>query len=200
LFHHLTVFHHRNEVANLRGHPEIVRDEDDGKTKALRNPARSFKTCACTDTSSAETASSATQDLRTESQALGPGDALALATGEFVRDKRSMADGSSPTSANSSFAAAMAFAGGVPCTIGPWATRSPRLAARIKRRERILEHHLNMTGLATDVLSRHFCPVLSFKDNRPPVGSMSRTIQRASGRFPDPDSPTMPSVAPLGSF
>lgn len=35
LLHHLTVFHDCNEVANLRGHPEIAGNEDDGETEAL---------------------------------------------------------------------------------------------------------------------------------------------------------------------
>ena len=35
LLYHLTVLHHCNEVADLRGYPEIVRDEDDRKTETL---------------------------------------------------------------------------------------------------------------------------------------------------------------------
>jgi len=35
LFHHLAILHDSDEVANLRGHPEIVRNEDDGETEAL---------------------------------------------------------------------------------------------------------------------------------------------------------------------
>ena len=33
----------------------------------------------------------------------------------------------------------------------------------------------------------------------PEVGSISRTMQRATVDFPEPDSPTMPSVCPLRS-
>ena len=35
MLHHFTVLHYRHEVADLRGDPEIVGDEDDGEAKTL---------------------------------------------------------------------------------------------------------------------------------------------------------------------
>src|ERR1019366_9844208 len=45
-----------------------------------------------------------------------------------------------------------------------------------------------------------FAQSLPSRIMEPVSGSIRRTIQRASVDFPDPDSPTMPSVAPRGSF
>jgi hypothetical protein len=54
-----------------------------------------------------------------------------------------------------------------------------------------------MAGFAANVF---FAQSLPSSTIEPLSGSISRTRQRASVDFPEPDSPTMPSVAPRGSF
>jgi len=56
--------------------------------------------------------------------------------------KRSVADGSSPTSANNSLASAIAFIREVPCPIGPWGTRSPALRRGFSAANEELRRHL----------------------------------------------------------
>ena len=51
--------HDDDAVADLGGDAQIVGDEEDGEVERWRTSSSSFSTCACTDTSRADTASSA---------------------------------------------------------------------------------------------------------------------------------------------
>jgi hypothetical protein len=62
-----------------------VADEDIGQLQALLQVASRFSTCAWMETSSADTGSSRTSNIRLQHQGAGNGDALALAAGEHVR-------------------------------------------------------------------------------------------------------------------
>src|SRR5260370_1316779 len=169
LLHHLTVFHDSNEVANLRGHPEVVRNKDDGETESLSQPGEKLQYLRLHGHVECGNCLVRDQNLGAESERAGKTNTLALTTGEFVRkavdgrwiepDKRKqllrLSDGRGLRVALPDR------------TLG---NEDSRLAPRVKRRKRILKHHLNMAGFPADVRSRHLRPILAFKDNRTRVG------------------------------
>ena len=76
--------HHGNAVGHVVDDREVVGDEQIGEAQLARRSLSRFRTCACTDTSRAETGSS--QIMKSgERQRAGNTDALALAAGETVR-------------------------------------------------------------------------------------------------------------------
>jgi len=168
------------------------------RPRRWRRPARSCNTCACTDTSSAETASSATSTSgRSASARASP--IRWRWPPENSCGKRSLAtDRGRPAQTAPSRRRA------------PWPWRAVHdralgdqlggLAARVERAERILKHHLNMRvsrRTSSRAILRQSLPARTIA---PASGSISRTRQRARVDFPDPDSPTMPSVAPRRQF
>ncbi|KAG0904676.1 hypothetical protein G6F32_017298 [Rhizopus arrhizus] len=89
-----------------------------------RNRASSANTCACTDTSNAETGSSAISTCGRMANARANPTRWRCPP-ENSCGKRRMASADNPTSSKSSCASANASRLGMPCTMGPWATISP---------------------------------------------------------------------------
>ena len=139
------------------------------RPRRWRNSASSFSTCACTETSSAETASSATSTSGRNASARASPMRWRWPP-ENSCGKRSLADGSSPTRANSSLASAMRLRPRRAVHDRALCHQFGRLAARIERSERILKHHLDMPGFAANLFARHLCPVLAFEDDRSGIG------------------------------
>src|SRR5260370_2432174 len=181
LLHHLTVFHDSNEVANLRGHPEVVRNKDDGETESLSQPGEKLQYLRLHGHVECGNCLVRDQNLGAESERAGKTNTLALTTGEFVRkavdgrwiepDKRKqllrLSDG-------------RCLRGAVhDRTLGDQVSR---LAPRVKRRKRILKHHLNMAGFPGVVCSRHLRPHLVFDDKRTPRGVLES--HDSTGRRP----------------
>ena len=124
VLHHFTVLHDSDEIADLRGNAQIMRDEDDREAEArVTRPAAS----APAPHRDIERRHRLVGDqyIRLQRQARQPD--RCRWPPENSCGKRSPAEGSSPTSANSSFASATASARGAPCTIGPCATSSAAL-------------------------------------------------------------------------
>ena len=100
----LAEVHHRDAVGDVPDDREVVRDEEirQRRTRAAALASRLI-TCAWIETSSAETGSSSTTQLRVERERAGDADALPLAAGELVREAVARAPGSGrPTRSSSS--------------------------------------------------------------------------------------------------
>ena len=109
----------RRSVADLCGDAQIVGDEQHRKPEPLEVFAAGRRTCACTETSSAETGFVRDQNLGIERERACDPDALALAAGEFVRIAVDCGLASRPTSSSSSRARCQRLAqGSMPCAIG----------------------------------------------------------------------------------
>jgi hypothetical protein len=68
--------------------------------------------------------------------------------------------------------------------------------ARVQRGERVLEDHLHVAAQRPHLAAPGPRDVAPAEGDAPSVGSSSRMIVRDSVVFPQPDSPTRPSVSP----
>jgi hypothetical protein len=73
----LAEIHHRHPIGDMPHHGEVMGDEDVRHAELFCSRSNRLITCACTDTSSAETGSS-------QSECPGDADALALTPGKLV--------------------------------------------------------------------------------------------------------------------
>ena len=164
------------------------------KPSRARRSASSASTCACTDTSSAETGSSATRNSGAGCERAGQPDALALAAGELVRIALARAPAARPTCASSA------------------ATRGPPLAARaetmdrqpvrhlradaparVEARIRVLEHELHPPPQAAARRRASSCRRTA---RVPALGASSPSSSRPIVLLPEPHSPTSPTASP----
>ena len=156
-------------------------------------------TCAWIDTSSAETGSSQTIELRLDRERAGDADALALAAGEFVRIARAHARARRPTSSSSSatrWRRARA-AGTMPCSISGSASICADRHARIERRERVLEDDLHACAAAPRSLPRSSASRSSPSKRTRAGGRLDQAqTSRPTVDLPQPDSPTSARVSP----
>lgn len=76
----------------------------------------------------------------------------------------------------------------------------PTAFSRVKRAERILEHHLEGAAQARQFRSRQTGQPLPSSDTVPASGRSKPMIIRASVGLPEPLSPTMPRVSQESSF
>ena len=163
-----------------------------------RKSSNSARICACTDTSSAETGSSA----------ISSSGCIASARAMPMRwrcpplnscGNRPAAPGSSCTKASSSAARARAWLRGTPCATGPSAKMSPtrrRGFSDAKGSWNTIWMRLRYGFQAARDSGRRSVP-----PNRiaPESACTSRTTQRASVLLPEPLSPTRPRVSPRRS-
>ena len=165
-------------------------------SSACRSISR-FTTCACTETSSAETGSSQTISFGLQRQRAGDAEALPLAAGELVRILRrrlgAQADaGEQPLHPLAPLGPG--HAGEVAQRLGDDLARRQ---ARVERGVRVLEDDLQV--LAGAGASRSAESVVSSSPSsftEPEVGSTRRTTDFAVVVLPQPDSPTSASVSP----
>jgi hypothetical protein len=68
-FHQLADIHHRHAVGDIFHHAQVMRDEDIGQVEIRCSDCSRLSTCACTDTSRAETASSQTTSCGSSARA-----------------------------------------------------------------------------------------------------------------------------------
>ena len=153
--------------------------------------------CAWMDTSSALTGSSAMMSLRLDGEGARDGDALALAAAEFVRIFADVARREAHAFQQRRHLARHVAAGDV-------AVRGERLGervvdrhARIERRIRVLENHLEIRPRVRRSEPCKLARFLPASTTLPPVGGMSCRIVRPSVDLPQPDSPTSPSTSPF---
>ena len=153
--------------------------------------------CACTETSSAETGSSAMISLGSQRERPGDADALALAAGELVRDSgRRARRAGRPGRAAPAPARSTSRPLAMPCSsIGSpmiWPTRLRGFSDAYGSWKIICIWRRIGRSCARDR------PTSSSPSNRtePDVGVVSCRIARHSVDFPQPDSPTRPSVSP----
>ncbi len=158
--------------------------------------ASNASTRACTDTSSAETGSSATRMSGRSASAR----AMPMRwrwPPENSCGNRSAADGSRPTSASSSRASAVRLGRRRAVDDRPLGDHVHHALARVERAVRVLEHHLHAladtAAAATARAGR--CPARPAGSPRHPP-AISRVTARASVLLPEPLSPTTPSVSP----
>ena len=102
-----------------------------------------LRICERIDTSSADTGSSAIEELRLDGERPGDADALALAAAELVREARATA-GSSPTRSITSSTRAARCAFGDAVGAQPLGDRVADRRPRVERRVRVLEHDLDV--------------------------------------------------------
>ena len=152
--HQLAQVHHRHDVADVAHHRQVVGDEQVAEARAAscRSSSR-LTTPAWMLTSSADTGSSSTMSDGFERQRPGDADALALATGELVREARER--GRAP--GRPARAARRPARRGCPATF--WisqrlgdggADRHPR----VERRVRVLEHDLHLAAQLAQLARR----------------------------------------------
>ena len=165
-------------------------------SSACRSISR-FTTCACTETSSAETGSSQTISFGLQRQRAGDAEALPLAAGELVRilGRRlgAQADaGEQPLHPLAPLGAG--HAGEVAQRLGDdLAGRQ----ARVERGVRVLEDDLQVLPALAHA-ARPTASVSSSPSSftEPEVGSTRRSTDFAVVVLPQPDSPTSASVSP----
>ena len=197
---HLAEIHHQHAVADVLDDVEVVRDEDVGQVRTAPSGRRSrFSTCASTDLSSADTASSRITRRGDQRQRPGDVDALALAAGQLVRIAPPEA-----VRVEADLRQQIVRQGHAPCRAGmPW-TRGPKAIessidqARIERGDRCPGTPSACRGAARATLMS--APTASpSKTISPSSGSIRCISSRAVVDLPQPDSPTMPSVSPLST-
>ena len=154
--------------------------------------------CACTDTSSAETGSSAMISLGCSASARGDADALALAAGELVRDSDRRARAAArPGRADPAPARSTSRPLAMPCSsIGSpmiWLDALAGVQRRVRDPGRSsasgAESGAAGVGSGRPVPRRRTAP--SPTSARSAAGSARHSVD-----FPQPDSPTRPSVSP----
>ncbi len=167
------------------------------RSKRSRIVRAARRTCACTETSSAETGSSATS-IGVERQRARDADALALAAGKFMRKAvgaaRVEADQRRGARRRAPARASRASRRGA---IGPSAMSVADRPARI---ERAVRDPGTPSGCACDAAAAPRAKAAEVDVAEPDLARVGHrpaaTMQRASVDFPEPDSPTMPRVSP----
>jgi hypothetical protein len=162
LLHHLAVLHHGDEVADLRGHPQVMGDEHNGKPEPLAQSGQQFQHLRLHGYVERRHRLVRDQHFRPQRQCARQPDALALAAGEFVRktvagrwvepDQREQLLGVG----NGLRARGAVHDRALRHQLGG-------LAPRVERRKRVLKHHLDMAGFAADLFARQLRPVLAFE-------------------------------------
>jgi membrane-bound lytic murein transglycosylase D len=137
-------------------------------------------------------------------RARAPTRAPARCAGAGRRRTRAESGRSRPDRARPARTAERAFASAsrrlMPCAIGPCATSSPARRRGFSDANGSWNTICTRRVAAAQLAPRHRRQInIADPMMCPPSGSISRTMQRASVDLPEPDSPTMPRVAPLGS-
>ena len=178
---------------------QVVGDEQIGRPRSLLQIISRLTTCACTDTSSAETGSSATMQVGLDRQRPGDADALPLPAGELVRIAIRHVGGQADLLEQLRARALGALAASRQAEDVASAPRRsrPTVMRGIERRVGILEDHLHLRA-AYARSSAGDRPVISMPSNRTLAGGRARSAEQrlAGGDLPQPLSPTSPSVSP----
>ena len=190
--HDFADIHHRDPIADLGGHAQVMGDEDQGQRQPLLAARPAASAPAPAPRHPAPRPARRPPAPPAPAPARGPG-RCAGAGRRRIRAESARRRGSRPTSA-SSFRLRRAPRRATAMHGGPWAIRSAGPAARVERGEGVLEHHLDVPGLAgTRATARG---VSGRRADGPAVRSAARTSSARSVDLPEPLSPTMPSVSP----
>ncbi len=156
-----------------------------------------FRICAWTETSSAETGSSATISFGFTRERPGDPDPLALAARELVREAVVVLRVQAHDLEEVLDAPLALRVRAEPVDLERLGDDEPDALAWVQRRVGVLEDHHQLAP-ARACRSRCATLVMSLPSKRtvPLVGSSRRMTTRASVDFPQPDSPTIPIVSP----
>ncbi len=134
VLHDLAILHDRDEIADLRGHAQVMRDEDDRAARAAPQFRKQLQHLRLHGNIERRHRLVRHQHVRLQRQRPRQADALRAGRRRIrAGSGRRRKDRVRPAT-NSSFASAIACARGVPWTIGPCATSSAALRRGLRKR------------------------------------------------------------------